>query len=180
VKKRTKKPVKKVKASSAKKKSKNNLRNKIKGLALQTQKTVQDSIYSQTEALKSKLNAYGIGVDDVKATAKHLEQVLKDLRNSDFLKQPGVQILVERVNRRNVEKSNVEAQRMAQKFPRKKNLSKKQKAKLDRQFNVISERAGQQLGNTVVQAIMKRVEEVRQSFSRKSPASAEASRRKVK
>ncbi len=154
-----------------------NIGRKIKSLALKTQKTVSGQLFSQTEALKTRLSAYGIGVDDVKAGAKHLEQVLKDIRGREFLKQPGVQALVERVTRKNVEKSNLEAQKMAEKVPRKKRLSSKQKEKLNRQFSALSEQTAQAMGSTVVQAIMKKVEEVRRSIS--APL-RESGRRKIR
>jgi hypothetical protein len=185
LKKTTKKTLKKASKAKAKKASKpsgriaspRNIGRKIKNLALQTQKTVSGQLYTQTEALKTRLSAYGIGVDDVKAGAKHLEQVLKDIRGREFLKQPGVQNLVERVTRKNVEKANLEAQKMAEKVPRKKRLSSKQKEKQNRQFNALSEQTAQAMGSTVVQAIMKRVEEVRRTIS--APLSA-SGRRKIK
>lgn len=166
---KSKSKVKKTKKSTLKVRGKRlasprNIGRKIKSLALQTQKSVSGQLYSQTEALRTKLSSYGIGVDDVKAGAKHLEQVLKDIRGRDFLKQPSVQALVERVTRKNVEKSNLEAQKMAEQVPRKK-LTKKQKEKLNRQFNALSEQSAQAMGSTVVQAIMKRVEEVRRTMS---------------
>ncbi len=152
---------------------KSNLKSKIRDLAAQTQKTVQGQLATQTEALRTKLSAYGIGVDDVKATAKHLEQVLKDLRGRDFLKQPGIQSLVERVTKKNIERANHEAQKMAERIPRKK-MNSKQKQKQDKLFGAFSERTSQHLGGTVVQAIIKRVEEVRKSLT----GSAQGIRRK--
>lgn len=159
---------------------------KIKGLARKTQKSVRGQISGRTEALKLKLSGYGIGVDDVRATAKHLEQVLKDLRSREFLKQPGIQTLVERVNRKNVESSNFEAQKMAAKIPRsgdvqkhmkatkqKKNISKNDREQ-DKKLRELSRQSNKQLAQTVVQAIMRRVDEVRRSLT----GSAESLRRK--
>lgn len=165
----TKKPTSKKRGVKAKARNNapapHNLRNRIKDLALQTQKSVQGQFMSQTDALKTKLSSYGIAVDDMKATAKHLEQVLKDLRGREFMKQPGVQALMDRVTKKNVEKANLEAQKLAQKVPRKKKLSIKEKNKQEKLFTALSQSKAEQLGHTVVQAIMKRVEEVRKSLS---------------
>lgn len=145
------------------------LAKKIRELATKTQRRVKGELTSKSEALsdalKEKLSAYGIGVDDVRAKAKLLEKVLQDIKGREFLKQPGIQSLVEKVNRRSIEKSNFEAQRMAEKLPRTKKLQRRQKQNRQKQLYAFLKSAEMRINEGVVQSVIKRVEDVKRALA---------------
>src|SRR5437868_7040427 len=73
--------------------------------------------------LQEMLSSYGIGVDDVKAKASQLENVLRELKSREFMNAPAIQKLMSRVRKKKAVKVEAKSSK-----PKKKSKLSRLKA----------------------------------------------------
>jgi len=146
-------------SKSVKKKSKRKS-SKLAASGMLRQRATQVLEYAP-KSLRDRLYDYGIAVDDAKTVAwKQVDQIVNDLKSSEFLSNPSVQELVDRVSPMRLKAFT--AKSTSQKKAPKKKTTKKIVVEADEK--ILLKDNLQQMGYDIVKSVLKTVERVKSNL----------------